>query len=63
MLGTGDVLEDLEDIVSGNSSSVMDMSTVTTNMQSFLQVGTALFFNLKLFLKNIIICKDKYFFI
>lgn len=42
MLGTGDVLEDLEDIVSGNSSSVMDMSTVTINMLSFLQVGTSL---------------------
>ena len=45
MLGTGDVLEDLEDIVSGNSSSVMDMSTVTTNMLSFLQVGTSLILN------------------
>ena len=59
MLGTGDVLEDLEDIVSGSSSSVMEMSTVTINMLSFLQVGTSLIllkFRTTHFSANNVIC-------
>ena len=40
---TEDVLEHPQDTASGNSSSVMDMSTVNTNILCFLQVSNSHF--------------------